>query len=455
MSKNDFDEEERRNPLVKIVLFLIALILIFLLVTLFTRGCESKNIEKTLLDASKKYFENSDKNLPEAIGQCSTVTLDFLVNEKKISNAKDFSNCDGQTTKVKVCKVATGKYQYTPVISCGTNDDTVFGDFKVGDVKDLVVDKSDVRFKYSPEVYTSKQKNYYPNNKTSESEVNELYTSAPATDYTYKDKAVNNAAKWYKETTGTTYWNNGAYSSTAPAGYPTQGKEGTSIVALSLTAPSTESYRTIEKVDLYRTRKADDPHQFRFICLSTLGYGEKVSPVPCRFSLDSYTEQVRVDYTCDDETVVAKDSKCPKSEWTAWTTNECSTSVSEECETKKGYKYTDKTYQWYVTGTYRSYYPSGSANAAGEKTYFVSAPASGYVKDNATVTTAYKYYKLSNIEGSSSKEGEWVKLSDSYLELEEMLDLLKNKGYEINNLKDIENEKDLKYSIQLEYANRK
>lgn len=226
MSKNDFDDEERKNPLVKIVLFLIALILVFLLVMLLTKGCESKNIEKTLLDASKKYYENSDDNLPEAIGECSTVTLDYLLSENKIANSKNFDSCDGQATKVKVCKVAIGKYQYTPVISCGTNDDTIFGDFEVGDVSDLVVDKSDVRFKYLAQSFTSKEKLYYPNNKKVESEVIELYTSAPTSDYSYKDKAVNNAAKWYKETTGTTYWNNGAYSSTAPAGYPTQGKEG-------------------------------------------------------------------------------------------------------------------------------------------------------------------------------------------------------------------------------------
>lgn len=447
-----YEENERKNPLLKILLILILIVVFFIVIFCVLKGCSTKSNENVLLDAGKNYFKDSDK-LPEAVGECSTVTLNFLIKENKIKNSSNFDSCDIDATLVKVCKLKSGNYHYTPFLTCGTKEDTVFGNYEIGVETDLQTDKSDVRFKFLPEVFTSSEKQYYPNNKTNIDEVNELYVTIPATDYSYKSKAINNAAKWYKETTGTDYWNNGAYSSTAPEGYPNKGKEGTAVTKISLTAPATAEYRTINQVTVYRSRKSSTPTIFRWVCISRTLQGDYISSIPCSYNTNTYTEVKSIDYTCDGATVVSKDATCPSSEWSSWSTDACVKSSTLECESKTGYSYTDKTWQWYVKGTYRSYYPSGSATALGEKTYYLQAPANGYVKDTSTVTTAYKFYKL--VKTDNGKDGEWVKLTDEYLELEEMLETFRKSDIEVDNLKDINNNKEIRYSVQLEYANRK
>ena len=159
-----YEENERKNPIIKFIVIGIALILIIALIFLLTRSCENKSINDVLLDASKKYYEQNKDSLPSARGECNTITLSYLLNENMIANAEQFNSCDDTVTAVKVCKLDSGAYHYTPVISCGTKEDTVFGDYKVGKESNLVADQSDVRFKFLGEVYSSKEKQYYPNN---------------------------------------------------------------------------------------------------------------------------------------------------------------------------------------------------------------------------------------------------------------------------------------------------
>ena len=88
-------------------------------------------VEKQLLTAGKSYYDENSANLPEAIGECNTVSLSYLMSEDLIKNTDNYSSCDDTATYVRVCKLESGNYQYTPVIKCGTKDDTVFGDYKV------------------------------------------------------------------------------------------------------------------------------------------------------------------------------------------------------------------------------------------------------------------------------------------------------------------------------------
>ena len=447
-----YEENERKNPIIKFIIIGVALILIIALIFLLTRSCESKSINDVLLDASKKYYEQNKDSLPSARGECNTITLSYLINENMIANAEQFNSCDDTVTSVKVCKLDSGAYHYTPVISCGTKEDTVFGDYKEGKESDLVADSSDVRFKFLGEVYSSKEKQYYPNNLTDASKVVELYTASPAGEYTYKSEAVKDAAKWYKEVSTTSYWNNGGYSSVAPAGYPTQGKEGTPITKVSLTAPATASYRTINQTKLYRTR-VSLKSEVRYDC-QVPGDPTKFitnSKIPCAARTDSYTGLKARYEVCGDQKV-ENGAGCPATEWSAWSTTACTTTDALECESKTGYTYTDRTWQWYVSGSHRSYYPSGSASATGEKTYYTSVPAAGYVKDTTTVTTAYKFYKL--VDSDKGTEGEWIKLSENYMESEELLTAFKEKGFEVKTLNEIEKNKEIRYSLQLEYANK-
>lgn len=449
-----YEENERKNPLFKILFVVIAITAIIVIIILIARAFGGRKVEKQFLTAGKTYFDENSKNLPESVGECNTVTLSYLINEKIIKNTDNYDSCDDTATYIKVCKLESGDYHYTPVIKCGTKDDTVFGDYKEGKESDLTADSSDLRFTYKGEVYSTQNKQYYPGNKTNEKEVTELYTSAPATDYTYKGEAVSNAAKWYTQSTGTSYWNNGSYSSTAPTGYPTQGIEGNAVTRISLTAPATASYRTIKQQLVYRTRSVSTPVAFQYLCYSrTLNY-EMLSTTPCGVREDSYKEYKAIYYTCDGTTKVEKSSSCASTDWSAWTTNACTTSGTVECESKAGYIYTDRTWQWYVTGTYKSYYPSGSATAVGENTYYVDSPKAGYVKDSSTVTTAYRYYKLVNSDTTSTSDGEWVEISDKYVDLDELLKSFKDKGFEVTSLSDIKSNDKIRYKLKLEYAER-
>lgn len=450
-----YDEDEHRNPLLKLILILLAIIVLFVIVLTIVRSCSSStNVEKKFLASGKSYYEKDKNNLPKAVGECNTVTLSYLESKNIIKDTSIYKSCDDTETNLKVCKLASGKYEYVPVIKCGTKNDTTFGDWKKGSESDLVTDKSDVRFTYKGLVYSTQTKQYYPNNKTNASEVTELYTSAPATDYTYKGESVSGAAKWYTQSTGTSYWNNGGYSSTAPSGYPNQGSEGTAVTKISLSAPATASYRTIKQQIIYRTRNVSSPVAYQYLCYSKTLNFDMVSTTPCGLRDDTYTEYKQIYYTCDGTTTVDKSSTCASSDWSAWTTTACATAGTIECDSKAGYVYTDRTWQWYITGTYKSYYPSGSASAIGENTYYVASPKTGYVKDTSTVTTAYKYYKLVDSGTTSSTDGQWLNVTDGYVDLDELISSFKDKGYTVSSLSDIESNKNIKYSLKLEYANR-
>lgn len=449
-----YEESERKNPLFKILLIMIAVVVIIVIILLVVRSCSGSSVEKDLLVSGKSYYDENSDALPKAAGECNTVSLSYLVDEGVIKETDNYSSCDDTATYVKVCKLESGSYHYTPVIKCGTKDDTVFGDYEEGEESDLVSDSSDIRFTYKGEIYSTQEKLYYPANKTNADEVAELYTSAPATDYTYKAASEGDAAKWYAETSGTSYWNNGSYSPTAPSGYPSQGSEGTAVTKISSSTPATASYRTIKQQLIYRTRTVSTPVAYEYICYSrTLNY-EMISITPCGLRDDSYKEYKKIKYTCDGTTEVEKTSTCPSTDWSAWTTSACTTSGTIECESKTGYVYTDRTWQWYVTGTYRTYYPSGSASSAGENTYYVDCPKTGYVKDSSTVTTAYKYYKLVDSNSDTTSTGEWVEVNENYVDIDELLSSFKENGFEVKSLVDIESNEKIRYSLKLEYANR-
>jgi len=449
-----YEENERKNPLFKILFIIIAITLIIVIIILIVRAFGGHKVEKEILTAGKSYYDKNSESLPESVGECNTVSLSYLINEKLIKNADNYGSCDDTATYVKVCKLKSGDYHYTPVIKCGTKDDTVFGDYKEGVESDLTVDSSDLRFTFKGEVFSTQSKQYYPENKTTEKEVTELYTSAPATEYTYKGDSVSDAAKWYTQSSGTSYWSNGSYSSTAPAGYPTQGTEGNAVTRISLTAPATASYRTIKQQLVYRTRSVSTPVAFEYLCYSRTLNGEMYGPTPCGVRDDSYKEYKAIYYTCDGTTKVEKSSSCASTDWSAWTATACTTSGTTECESKAGYVYTDRTWQWYVAGSYKSYYPSGSATASGEKTYYVDSPKAGYVKDDSTVTTAYRYYKLVDSDTTNTSDGEWIEISDKYVDLDELLKSFKDKGFEVNSLSDFESNDKIRYIVKLEYAER-
>ncbi len=187
------------------------------------------------------------------------------------------------------------------------------------------------------------------------------------------------------------------------------------------------------------------------------------------------------------------------------TTTKCDTTKTDICES-----YTITFYYWYkIVNEVRTYYPSGSNRASGEKVFFVTEPFKGAIKDTGTRATAYKWYnesatyssgytatapsgystasktndyiisdwsgwsttnpsvrdgrdrtietktkiKLQEIQGTTSSS--WNNLSTDYLTEEELINTFKAKGYKISTLEDINNNGQIRYQLELFVRNKK
>lgn len=482
-----YDVDKERSPWIRTLLILLGVILIIFIVLFLIKACgkgektNNDSLEKDLLNAGKTYF-NSDL-LPEANGECKVVTLEVLLDQKLIEDTTKFENCDKGDTYVKVCKLSSGKYQYTPLLSC-TDKRTNFGDWQDGTEDDLIADKSDVTFTYLAErlIYedsstttttTGTKRNYYPNNATSASKVNEYYVSSPASGYTYKDSGTTQASKWYVEKTiGGTLWNKGAYSATQPSGYPNKLNAKTTTSGILDTKPEEKANRTINELKVYRA--GEHPQPYRYECADDNIAEHIYSFTMCERRTEStHKKTVAVYYTClgngsnagssaNDVAKYTGDGKnqtlnqinamtCP------WTETSCKGSTF--CQEKTAYKYTDTEWQWSTSATtVRSYYPSNSETAAGEKTYYISAPVANAIRDTSTTTSAFKFYKLVNTTTNKEIPGEtketWVKVTEDYVSESDLIKALKDLNFEVSTLKDIENHDELRYSVKLEYRNR-
>lgn len=347
MGKYDDNNSDNTKTLIRTLLILLFVLMVIAVVYILFNSFSSGKVENNLLRAGVDYYDSGDVLLPQATGECSVVTLKNLLANEYVKNPNLFTSCDGDETYVKVCRLESGKYHYTPIIKCGSKEDTTFGDWKEGTEGDLIENKSDVRFTYLAQVYSNSIKVYYPNDKSSSSEVSELYVSSPSPTYSYRDKGVT-ASKWYTEHEGTSYWNNGEYSSVQPNGYNIKGSEGSPITSLSISKPASASYRTITDVTLYRTMKTSSPYILNYMCIDK-DYGENsyvLSNVPCESRTEkNYNITAFIYYTCDGKSSISKDSTCSSSPTSDWTTTVCKKSNSVDCETKAGYQYVDRRWQ--------------------------------------------------------------------------------------------------------------
>ena len=162
--------------------------------------------------------------------------------------------------------------------------------------------------------------------------------------------------------------------------------------------------------------------------------------------------------TCDGKTVVQDGTVCEN--WSNWTTTVCKESKKNSADYRfNGIRCQSKTvtaYQWYKnTKSYRSYYPSNKTSASDENTYYLSAPASGYIKDESTKATVYRFYKLEKDDKMPSTSSEWVKVNKEALKKNEMLKSLEELEYDVKSLKDIEDNEELKVEVIFKYCNRK
>lgn len=497
--------EERNWP--KLVLMILGAVIIALIVFLLVKGCMQQNkngdIERDLLGAGKTYYDTDITLLPQATGECEEVTLGTLLEDNLITHPESYSDCNNEKTYVKVCKLESGNYHYLPVLQCGnTLADDNFTAWKDGFESDLVKDKSDVRFTFKGE---KQEINNEDLDKEEEAWLDELtdvnYQTVSSTKYyRYRD------LMWKWQTTEKKYYSDSAYYASAPDNSYTE-KDTAATGWKWYTATTSKVWQkisnpTVTKASVYAyicydgeikystTQCAAGYEQFRqgsgYLCVKG-NFGQFKES--CSSKGSKWKEYGR-QYSCDGVNIVNEGTVCSKTCPTGSALN----SNKTECGKM-------------VESTTKQYYPSKSANASGEKNYYLTAPVNGAIKDESTAasvskyfknvtTTTNKYYATAPSKGAT-KVGEgvwgnwtdyqttqpkayantrqietrtkvafkritndanlnnWVAITDDYLSETDLIAKFKSLGYQVNTLEDIEKATDLRYQVKLQYRDRK
>ncbi len=549
------------KKLLIIVLILIAIIIVFFLIKSCNKGnneegtankTETFDYEKTLLDAGKLYYENNNDEIPSSNGKCNQVDLQILI-DKGLVNPTNFSSCSVENTYIRVCRLENGKLHYAPWLSCtDKNSDNEYNTLAEGTLNDVVTDSSYIEFKFMPQAlkstensqlgsveelwkddikYTSYKTlattNYYryrdklftwdvvkntyyssTGTSTNASDIKEYYVAAPNDEYKLNDEKTKTteAYKWYTSSSKKVYalGKNGAkaYSATEIEGYPNY--DGGVLKTYYRYRTANSSFDPT----LYYACKTDVNSDLVVYQTKECGKGSNTA----------YDKQVDKFYSCvkqGDKTssvisnkVASASVKCHTyGDWSTASEVACKTTDTVQCQ-----KSERMYYNWYKLEEDggRKYYPSGTSEAKGEKVYYTEAPVEGAIKDTATKSTAYKWYKTaksttseytavapkgyaSATKTSSSKWGEWTDwstknpkvndgrtrsietktkiklqqilgtssssdyedLSTEYVTEEEMIKIFTDKGYKVTSLSDINNNGELKYQIKMLLRNKK
>ncbi len=556
-----YEDKDNKSGLLKTILVVVLVILAIILILYLVKSCSNRkedegggtnlptfNYENALLEAGKAYFANNLDEDPKVVGECNAVDLQALINNGLIDQ-NDFMNCNTSSTYLKVCVLENGTKQYTPWLSCSDkNSENEYGDLKEGSLSDVVVDETYTEFKYLPQVlkkggnelgpveelwkddikYSSYKtiskttyyryrdklyiwnvanRSYYTSggDKATASEVNEYYTSSPSNGYNLSDSKTTEAYKWYTTTSKKEYalGSNGSKAfSMTPIGdykYNDGGVDVTMYIQRSVTGTFKPTKYYVCSTNASSNIVAYQPN------------------VECgKGTNKEFKYQREMVYSCttksDSESVIANivssaDATCNNySAWSQPSTNKCDTSNKALCQSV-----TKTFYNWYkfVDSGIKTYYPSGSNTASGEKVYYTSAPINGAIKDTSTKATAYKWYKeskfttsdytatapkgytnvsktstykwsdwsdwkttnpkvsdgrdrsieskvkikLQEIKGTTADS--WENLTDSYVSEEEMIKMFKDKKYDVNSLSDISNNGELNYLIKMYVRNKK
>lgn len=487
--------EEKNWP--KILLIVLGVLVLALIIFLLVKGCNGNkvdgNLENDLLNAGKEYYRIDESLLPQASGECKSVTLGTLVEEELLS-ADRYSDCNKDKTYVKVCKLESGSYHYLPVMQCGsTLADDNFKPWTEGTESDLVKDKSDVRFTFKGEVLEVAAENLATEEEGWADEIKgtNYKTISSTTYYRYRDLVY----KW-KTTTRKYYSENAFYTSAPSSEYPEAESVGLGWKWYKENMKSVNSQDRIYAKPFQLTCYNESTN--RIVAEMYWVNGERktcsdyghTSIIP---GYNSDPNRVLVTYTCEDETNIS--SKPLKS-------GNSSTICSASCD--KGTLSSDKKTCTYST---RSYYPSNATSASGENTYYQNAPVSGLVKDDSTAAQVSKWYKtITNVtdkyyatapSSGATKASDgvwgnwssyqtsqpkayantrqiesrikvkyqkitagaptdtWKSITDNWVSESELISAFQENGYQVNTLKEIEDASDLRYQVKLEYRNRK
>ncbi len=551
-NKYGYEYESSSSITRKILIVILVLIAIFLILFLL-KSCNGStrrnndvtestfNYENYIIEAGKEYYRAHNEEMPSAQGECSIVDLQTLITNKLIDDSK-FDNCNVTTTFLKVCMLEDKRIQYTPWISCSDKfSNNKYGDLKEGTLSDVIVDETYTEFKFLPQVINNTKetlgkveelwkdeikydsyktlatnkyyryrdklfkwnlsiRHYYTTSgdKTKSSDVKEYYPLSPKVGYTNYSDRTSEAYKWYT-TTGTKvyYPTNGGYSEKAVGDYIYHDDKAIKVVGYS-SRYVTGTYDATYYYGCSTSAKSDKIVYQKVKC----GKGSNPS--------FSYTREEFYSCAQAGESIIehkTNSTKCNKySDWSKYDPNTpCNINDKEVCRYVVAY-----LYKWYkLTNEVRSYYPSRSNTASGEKVYYTSAPVKGAVKDTSTKTNAYKWYSESKTVSktytavapsgysSSSKTSDWrwsdwsswstknpkvsdgrtrtietrnkiklqqiipgessgwTNLSNEYVSEEELINLFRSKNYDVKTLEDINNNGEIRYQLKMYIRNKK
>lgn len=471
MEENYYKEREVISKPIRILIISFLVLLVFILVFILIKNVNKKevfNIEKDFLTISKNYYRSNSNELPTVVGDCQNVTLEKLLSKSLIKQTEEYKGCNKYKTRVNVCKLNSGSYQYTPILDCDVLDsEEQYGDWKNGTERDLIADSSDVRFLFLAykKVETEPGEELEAWKDEIEDTNYEIINSTIY--YRYRDK------EWLWEETKKEY-------------YTIDDKES-SILAYYATKPDSDYINSDSETTAYKwyinKALATSPKKM-YSCInpetSATGYKNE----PCSNSIDGKTETVKEFYTCG---VLKEDA-----------------SGRHYLEVPEGSKCDCSSEKYGTNCTYeKAYYPSNSKNANQERVYYVEKPVDGAIKDVSTKMNVSRYYKevttttdkyyvnrpsstaikvgtgrwgnwseyaTSKPKEYSTREIEtrekikyqlksnaadnWQKISNSYLTIEEFLTEAQKLNYDVKSLKDIYNNENLKYDLQLQYRNK-
>lgn len=462
---------KERNIMTKLPVILLISLGVLLLIALafflfrFFNKKESFNIEENFLQVGKSYYSSNYGELPKEKYECTSVTLEILLSKNLIDNVEHYNSCNKYNTKLKVCKLESDKYQYTPILVCDSiNTEEKFSDWKVGTEKDLIADSSDVSFSFLGYKKVTKEPSEIMEQWEDEIAVKDYTVISTTTYYRFRDK------EWQWQETSTEYFDrndvgsNLAYYATSPdESYPNS-DSGTTAYKWYIEEPIVTS--PIKK----------------YACKNPIGSAVSYKDKPCSESIDGKTETVKEFYTCG---VTEKNQ--------SGSTSYVEVAKDDLCDCSS-YKYGSNC------SIKRTYYPSDETNSNRETVYYTAAPVRGAIKDVSTKLTVYRYYKevtttTSKYYSKSPSETaikvgngrwgswtsysitkpkdyetrqietrkkikyqledsnavEWDKISSDYLPLEEFINKLKDLEYNVSTIKDVNNNQDLKYEVQLKY----
>lgn len=459
---NSFETKEKK-PFPKFILFIIVGIIvvagIVLLIIFLSKNTNEKNkYEELLVNAASSYYQNNADNIPTVYGECKTITLKALIDNNLISDSTLKNQCDTSKTTVKICKLKSESYNYTPTLSCNKKSlTTTYGDWTEGTETDLTKNKSDIKFMFSIkttklsenldsvasetfiedeipyESWTYKEidkkvvyrirdqlynwytesKYYYPNNATIEAKVNEYYPTAPNNTYNNKGSSAT-VYKWFIGTNQV--YNNGEYVSEAVDPYTVKGAKGTPNVWATTDYPGEKSYRMIENTYIYRTRKLESTDivtNIKYHCVNDTNGNNWYSDEPCSSEASGEVGTIRADkYYCTWKNNVT--DVITKSE--AYQTDTCIDKYHFVNESiNEGYTTTwsptdcgwsenarpyicDRRMGYRVTDqVWKWYTPSTKTyyKTNNETTYYKESPSAQAIKDSTTSITGYTWYKTS------------------------------------------------------------